>query len=183
MARGGARNRSGPPADENSERSDRRSYSLTALPAEGFPGPAPEFPLPRRRVYRWEFEDKKKFQVLDAEETQETRDRELELWAWLWTTPQACAWSMPSEQWRLHTIAMYVRTFVICESSEATAADKGSLHRFADQIGMTTAGLAEMGWKVAVDELAARRPAEGDEGEKADPAPAPVRRMRGGDAQ
>jgi hypothetical protein len=45
---------------------------------------------------------------------------------------------------------------VICESSEATAADKNSLHRFADQIGLTTAGLAEMGWKVAPDELAAR---------------------------
>ena len=64
---------------------------------------------------------------------------------------------MPSEAWRLHTVALYARTFVICESGTATAADKGSLHRFADQIGMTTAGLAEMGWKVAVDETAARR--------------------------
>lgn len=51
---------------------------------------------------------------------------------------------------------MYVRTFVVCEGAEATAADKGSLHRFADQIGMTTAGLAEMGWRVAVDQLAER---------------------------
>ena len=31
------------------------------------------------------------------------------------------------------------------------------LHHFADQIGMTTAGLAEMGWKVAVDALAEKR--------------------------
>ncbi len=54
-------------------------------------------------------------------------------------------------------IALYTRTFVICESGDATAADKGSLHRFADQIGMTTAGLAEMGWAVAVDETAAKR--------------------------
>src|SRR5699024_7967414 len=76
---------------------------------------------------------------------------------WLWSTPQACAWSMPSESWRLMTIGLYARTFVICESGDATAADKGSLHRFADQIGMTTAGLAEMGWKVAVDETAERR--------------------------
>jgi hypothetical protein len=30
------------------------------------------------------------------------------------------------------------------------------LHRFADQVGLTTAGLAEMGWRVAVDEVAAR---------------------------
>lgn len=97
-------------------------------------------------------------------------DREAELWAWAWTTPQACAWSMPSEAWRLYTIAMWVRTFVVCEGSDATAADKGALHRFADQIGMTTAGLAEMGWKVAVDETAERRAVDaeptGDRGRK-----------------
>lgn len=149
MARGGARNRSGPKANEQSERSERRNYSLAALPADGYDGPAPDFPLPRRTVYRWEYEEKRRFQVTDSEATESVRERELELWKWLWTTPQACAWSMPSETWRLHTIAMYVRTFVICEGSDATAADKGSLHRFADQIGMTTAGLAEMGWKIA----------------------------------
>lgn len=153
MAKGGARNRSGPPADPDSGRSDRRGFSLTALPAEGYSGPVPDFPLPRRVVYRWEFEDKRRFQVLDGEATEQVAERELELWAWAWRTPQACAWSMPSESWRLLTVAMWVRTFVLCEGSDATAADKGSLHRFADQIGMTTAGLAEMGWKVAVDEV------------------------------
>lgn len=160
MAKGGARNRSGPQGDEKSLRSAARGYSLTALPASGYDGEAPAFPLPRRAVFRWEFEDKRKFQVFDDEATTAVRERELELWAWLWTTPQACAWSMPSEAWRLHVIAMYVRTFVICEGSDATAADKGSLHRFADQIGMTTAGLAEMGWKVAVDETAVKREAK-----------------------
>jgi len=160
MAKGGARNRSGPPADPDSGRSDRRGFSLTALPAEGYSGPAPDFPLPRRVVYRWEFEDKRRFQVLDADETERVRDRELELWAWAWRTPQACAWSMPSESWRSLTVAMWVRTFVICEGAEATAADKGSLHRFADQIGLTTAGLAEMGWRVAVDETAPKREAQ-----------------------
>jgi hypothetical protein len=108
-------------------------------------------------VYRWEYEEKRRFQVLDDEATEVVADRESDLWEWAWTTPQACAWSMPSESWRVNTIAMWVRTFVICESDEATAADKNSLHRFADQIGLTTAGLAEMGWKVAVDELAEKR--------------------------
>ena len=61
--------------------------------------------------------------------------------------------------------------FVICESGDSTAADKGSLHRFADQIGMTTAGLAEMGWAVAVDELASRR------AESTDEAPAEPKRQ------
>lgn len=146
MARGGARNRSGPPPDPNSERSERRGYKLTALPAEGYAGPVPDFPLPPRLPLD--------FEVDGAPVGELIRSRELELWEWMWRTPQACAWSMPSERWRLHTIALYARTFVICEGSEATAADKASLHRFADQIGMTTAGLAEMGWAIATDEVA-----------------------------
>ncbi len=144
MAKGGARNRSGPTANPDSGRSDRRGYSLTALPAEGYAGPVPDFPLPRRFP-------------ADSELSEPIHQRELELWAWAWRTPQACAWSMPSESWRALTVAMWVRTFVICEGSEAKAADKASLHRFADQIGMTTAGLAEMGWKVAVDETGKKR--------------------------
>ncbi len=50
-----------------------------------------------------------------------------------------------------------VRLSVRCDAPDAGAAHLGQLHRFADQIGMTTAGLAEMGWKVTVDELSERR--------------------------
>lgn len=147
MARGGARNRSGPKADPTSGRSDRRGYSLTALPAEGYDGPIPEFPLPK------------------------PTDRELEVWESSWRTPQACAWAMPSESWRVRTVAMWVRLTVRCEDPDAGAALLGQLHRFADQIGMTTAGLAEMGWKVAVDEVAARA-------ESRAPAKAPAKSSR-----
>lgn len=152
MSRGGSRNRSGPLADPASGRSERRGYSLTSLPAGGYDGPVPDFPLPPRRVYYVVAKERH----FDEAATEAVADRERDLWAWVWSTPQACAWSMPSESWRLQVIAMYVRTFVICEGSDATAADKNSLHRFADQIGMTTAGLAEMGWKVTVDEVAAK---------------------------
>jgi hypothetical protein len=137
--KGGARNRSGPAADPNSGRSDRRGFSLTALPAEGYGGPVPDFPLPA------------------------PSSRELEVWEQAWRTPQACAWSMPSESWRVPTVALWVRTKVRCEAPDAGAALLGQLHRFSDQIGMTTAGLAEMGWKVAVDEVSKRgaeKPAE-----------------------
>lgn len=156
MPRGGARNRSGPAADPNSERSERRGYKLTALPAQGYDGPVPRFPLPKRAVYNIYFEDKKRVKEFDGGATEELHERELALWEWAWRTPQACAWSMPSEAWRTYSVAMWVRTAVICESSDATAADKNSLHRFSDQIGLTTAGLAEMGWQVAVDEVAAK---------------------------
>src|SRR5690348_2628453 len=155
MSRGGARNRSGPVADPKSERSERRGFNLTALPAQGYDGPIPEFPLP------------------------DALAREVEVWEQAWRTPQACAWSMPSEAWRSGTVALWVRTKVRCEAPDAGAALLGQLHRFADQIGMTTAGLAEMGWKVAVDEVAAKAATKPD----AAPAAKPVRRLRAADAQ
>ena len=160
MARGGARNRSGPPPDPTSARSDARGLSFLSLPAAGFDGPAPAFPLPPRVVMRWVIEGKERWQERDAPATLAVAEREADLWAWAWRTPQAHAWAMPSESWRLHTVAMWVRTHVLCESGDATAADRGSLHRFADQIGMTPAGLKENGWAIKADDLAERREPE-----------------------
>lgn len=147
MARGGARNRSGPPAQEGSARSERRGFTLTTLPAEGYTGPVPDFPLP------------------------EPSERELEVWQKAWRTPQACAWSTPSEAWRIETVAMWTRVKVRCEDPGVPAPVLGQLHRFADQIGLTTAGLAEMGWKVAVDEVAKKAASR-------QPAEKPARRLR-----
>ena len=130
MASGGARNRSGPAADPQSGRSERRGFKLTALPAEGFRGKVPEFPLPA------------------------ATDRELEIWDAAWRTPQACAWSQLSESWRVRPVARWCRMSARCEDPEAPASLIAQLHRFADQIGMTSAGLAQMGWRVASDELA-----------------------------
>lgn len=155
MARGGHA-RSGPAPDPNSARSERRGLKFTALPAAGFAGDVPAFPLPRRVVWFTYYEDKKLVRELDEGATDSVGEREAELWAWAWRTPQACAWAQPSEAWRLHTVAMWVRTFVLCEGSEATAADKNSLHRFADQIGLSPAGLKENGWAIAADEVAAK---------------------------
>lgn len=155
MASGGARNRSGPGADPKSLRSAERGIILTALPSEGYRGEVPEFPLMRFTVLRWEYEDKRRFQVVDQEATEAFRVREVELWKQAWTYPQACAWAL--EPWRWNAVAMWVRTQVVCESSDATAADKGAIHRFADQIGMTPAGLKENGWAIARDEVEAKR--------------------------
>lgn len=176
MPRGGARNRSGPPADPKSGRSERKGYKLTALPSEGYSGQVPDFPLMPFNVYRWEYEDKRRYQVRDDDATEAFRDRERALWEKAWTYPQACAWSM--EPWRWNTVAMWVRTQVVCESSEATAADKGAIHRFADQIGLTPAGLKENGWAIAQDEVGAKA-AEKD----SEPASRPARRLRAVDAK
>ena len=145
MTSGGRRNRNHKPV-EGSARSDARGFTLTALPAEGFRGPVPDWPLPV------------------------PLERELEVWEWAWRTPQACAWSLPSESWRARTVALWVRVSVRCEDADAPASLFAQLHRLADQVGLTTAGLAEMGWKVAVDEVAAQRSQR--------PAVEPVRRER-----
>lgn len=157
MPRGGARNRSGPAPQEGSGRSDRRGYSLSALPASGYDGPVPEWLLPRRQIMVWRSEDKARWQELDQGATEVVAARELELWEWAWRTPQACAWSLPTEAWRAQTVARWVRQAVKCEADNATAADHGQLHRYADQIGLTTAGLREMGWKITDEPV--RKPA------------------------
>ena len=133
MSTGGARNRSGPPVDPNSGRSERRGLTFRTLPRTGYEGKPPRFPLPA-------------LELVTEAVTKHRRSRELALWRWAWTTPQAVAWS--EEPWRWHTIAMWVRVAALCESSAAKASDRTALHRFADQIGLTPAGLRENGWHI-----------------------------------
>ena len=126
MTKGGARNRSGPQKDPNSLTSAVQGVVFSALPAAGFVGDVPEFPLPDLSV------------------------RESEVWDSLWRTPQASAWSV--EPWRWRTVAMYVRWSVRMEDVEANAALVAQVIRLGDQIGLTPAGLRENGWQIAKDD-------------------------------
>ena len=137
MARGGARNRSGPARDPNSGRSERRGFKLTALPSEGFRGDVPDFPLP------------------------DVTDRELEVWESLWRTPQACAWSMQS--WRWLNVADLVRLQVRGEAHDAPVNIATVVRQLRADLGLTPAGLKENGWAIAADEVAARADAKAAE--------------------
>lgn len=159
MASGGKRPGAGRPTTPGSELDLRRAAGLKALPAEGYKGRAPAYPLPAADLG-------------DARESRAFRKRELELWRAAWRTPQAAAWATPAERWRTRSVAMWVRVSVRCEAGDAPASLLAQLHRFADQIGMTQTGLAEMGWKVATDDLAARKPTP------ANAAPTRARRLR-----
>lgn len=150
MPRGGARNRSGPPMDPNSARSERRGFKLTALPSEGYTEDAPEFPLP-----------------------QPSR-RELEVWASMWRTPQACAWSM--EPWRWDSVAELAILRVRSEARDCPVNVYEKIRQWRDDLGLTPAGLKANGWSIAADEVGAKRD-EKDEA-AAEPAVAPVRRLR-----
>lgn len=137
MPRGGARNRSGPPAAEDSGRSEARGVVFTALPSEGCKRKAPPFPLTPPLVEA----------IGPIEQAR---------WVQVWKSPQAVAWH--AQPWRWLTVAQYVRIAVGVELG-GKAADVTAMIRLADQIGMTPAGLKENGWKIAEDQVAQRRTA------------------------
>lgn len=137
MGSGGARNRSGPPVDPNSGRSDRRGISLTALPNEGYRGEVPEFPIPGASV------------------------RELEVWESLWRRPQACVWI--SQPWRWDALAELAMLQVRAESRDCPVNVFERMRQWRADLGLTPAGLLENGWAIATADIepSAERPEEG----------------------
>lgn len=156
MTSGGARSRSGPPADPKSGRSAARGLSFSSLPSEGrLGGPPAPWPLSDPQVFIEGIENGRPVKQLDLEASEERKGAEEALWAEVWTYPQAVAWER--ERWRWNIVAMWVRTFLTASGPEAKAADKTALHRFGDQLGLTPAGLRDNGWAIVRDELGERR--------------------------
>lgn len=158
MAHGGARNRSGPTADPNSARSESRGIRYLHLPAGGYTGRVPAWPLTKAST------------------------REREVWKEAWRTPQAAQW-IREKSWRLRTVAMWVRWTVRAEAPDAPASALTQANRLADQIGLTPAGLRENGWLIPGDELAAVREekvAEPRTKQAAAPTRRPLRSVGGG---
>lgn len=150
MPSGGARSRSGPPADPNSKRSEKRGQPAPAvsrvLPREGYKGKPPHWPLPKKPA------------------------REIALWKKVWTYPQAAAWI--DEPWRWLTIAHYVKWAVRSEDPNASASVMAQVRGLADSIGLSPSGLIMNGWKIE-DSIETK-----EEAEKPKPAAPPVRRLR-----
>lgn len=165
MVRGGARARSGPMPDPQSARSDARGIGsdMTVLSSKGYRYRPKAFPLSPWIVYAAvRNDDGSVVRVPDAELTAAWRKREETVWRELWRTPQAIAWHMPQYSYLFNTVALYVRQFVICESSDAKAADRATLARYADIIGLTPQGLRLNNWSIMDD-----KPHESDSGRSA----------------
>lgn len=129
----GGHARSGPSKDPNSRTSERAGYTLTALPAAGYPGPVPDL----------------------SDYMPTATDRHQSIWDELWKMPQAAAWSM--QPWRWAQVADLVKYQVRDDADDAPAALATSIRRLRDDLGLTHAGLAANGWAIAVDELAEKR--------------------------
>jgi hypothetical protein len=131
MTSGGARARSGPAPDPNALRRDRKDdKDWVALPAEGFTGDVPEFPL------------------------SDAYASETVLWAKLWAKPQAYMWSRLGLEYQ---VAAYVRAFLESVQEKASAGLKTAVLRMEAELGLSTVGMGQLRWKIAADELAERR--------------------------
>jgi hypothetical protein len=100
------------------------------LPAEGFQGDVPAFPLAG---------------ALEAE---------TDLWVTLWAKPQAAMWSKLGLEYE---VAAYVRAFLESVEVEASAGLKTAVLRMAAEIGLSLPGMHSLRWKFAEDELGAKR--------------------------
>ena len=164
MSHGGARAGSGPAPDPNSGRSASRGLNFTQLPAEGYGGDVPAFPL-EPLVFNDEDPLGGGFSA-----------RELAVWNEAWSTPQATAWAL--ESWRWPVIAEYCRLKVTIERDPgANAALVGHLHRYREQIGLTDSGMAKNGWQIDRDEIQEQRTKKAS-GSSAKPLSARERRLR-----
>jgi hypothetical protein len=131
MTSGGARYKSGPPADPNALRRDRKDDAAwVTLPSGGYDGDVPAFPLPNALV------------------------AEVELWETLWRKPQAAQWAKLGLEFE---VAAYVRAFLESVEAEASAGLKTAVLRMSAEIGLSLPGMHSLRWKFSEDELAARR--------------------------
>ena len=131
MASGGARARSGPAPDPNALRRDRKDdKGWETLPAEGFQGDVPEFPLEEFNPSEWA------------------------LWKRLWAKPQAFMWDQLQLEFE---VAAYVRAFLESVEPEASAGLKTAVLRMSAELGLSTVGMGQLRWKIATDEVAEHR--------------------------
>lgn len=130
---GGARGRSGPAPDPNALRRDRAGDAAwTVLPAEGFKGDAPAFPL--------------------ADEL----GAEVDLWVSLWRKPQAFMWSKLGLELE---VAAYVRAFLKAVDIDASPNLMVPVLRMSAEIGLSLPGMHSLRWKFSEDELSVKRAA------------------------
>lgn len=176
MPRGGARVNSGPTPDPNALRRDRAGdrEGWTYLPAAGFTGPIPGWPLvadasaaamqaiaaetaPRLRTQIEECTNRRRLPSLEkkllAAETQWTvvqqqieqqESLETDLWAGLWRTPQAAAWA---EMVWPRDVAAYVRHKVRGELGSMD--DAKEARQWSDRLGLNPAAMLRNRWRIA----------------------------------
>jgi hypothetical protein len=119
----------GPAPSPNPRRSNPRP-ELVLLPAGGYAGEVPPWPLGRQSK------------------------AEAEAWPVLWRTPQATAWARMQ---LARTVARYVRALVKAERPSAAAFLLSEVRQLEDRLGLTPMAMLRLRWEIAPDQLAEQR--------------------------
>jgi hypothetical protein len=155
MTSGGSRARSGPAPDPNALRRDRADdKAWITLPAEGYAGDVPAYPLPKVLVFDVYFVDKERVKEFNEDATEHRWEAENDLWIELWAKPQAFMWDRLGLKFQ---VAAYVRTYLESVSGGAAATLKTAALRMEAELGLSTVGMGHLRWKFGSDELAERR--------------------------
>jgi hypothetical protein len=173
----------GPPPKPAGQRARRNAtVPTTALPAGGYDGPIPRWPLPTDvrlaaavKVAAAAVRDAERALAdTDAPEYHaaarrrlpklragliEARERraaagkhERDIWRELWRTPQAHAWARLG--WT-REVAQYARHKAAAELGDLDSAKEARQH--ADRLGLSPLAMLRLRWEIAGDELADRR--------------------------
>ena len=133
MASGGARARSGPPADLNSYRQRRNEDGWVKLPER----------VDRRRTPNWPLKPG-------------LTERERELWRQFWKMGQSIVWESQHQQ---VTLAIYVRLLVSIETEnfDVPASRLTQMRIMAEDLGVNLSGMARHKWRYASTEELQKR--------------------------
>ena len=110
----------GPPPNPNARRRNT-TPSMVKLPASGYDGAIPEWPLGRR--------------------TKAT----VQVWEQLWRTPQAQVWAQLGYT---RAVARYVQLLLAAEKSEASAAVLSEVRQMEDRLGLNPLALLRLRWQI-----------------------------------
>lgn len=116
----------GPPANPYSRRSlkgGRSAAGVTYLPAAGYDGPVPAWPL-------------------DTDPS----SVELEVWGELWRTPQAAEWARGGYERVVGRLAMLM--VVVEDPSRPSAALLGEVRQLEDRLGLSPVAMRRLQWEV-----------------------------------
>jgi hypothetical protein len=116
----------GPVPSANPRRRNARP-DAAVLPASGYAGPVPEWPL-----------------AVPLSVDEEVA------WRWLWRSPQACAWAQMA---LVRTVARYCRVLVAAEAPGAKTACLAEARQLEDRLGLTPMAMLRLRWQVAEAEV------------------------------
>jgi hypothetical protein len=122
----------GPPPNPNSRRqSGNQAHTWLDLPAEGYAGSIPDWPIGEADV------------------------TERAMWDRYWRKPQAAAWARIG---LTDEVALYVRAFVIATRGDIKA--MAEARQIGDRLGLNPTAMLKNRWRVVADEVTDKREAK-----------------------